>query len=132
MKRFLAFMLVLVMTLSLAACGGGNDAPAQDDAEPKTDASTDTPPVDETEPEPEPEPEQTAIPLQCGDQIDNDNFCMTFESVELLPEFSYSTSEYSSTSLYVEDGYQLVVVKGHFENKGTSAISESAFSSPPL
>ena len=30
MKKFLATLLAMTMTLSLAACGGGNDAPAED------------------------------------------------------------------------------------------------------
>lgn len=38
MKRFLTLLLALVMALSLAACGGGNDTPADD--------ANDTPPAD--------------------------------------------------------------------------------------
>ena len=57
---------------------------------------------------------------------------MTFDSMELLDEYQYKTSEYSSTSLYVEDGYKLVVVKGHFENKSTGAISDSCFNRSAL
>lgn len=124
-KKMLALLLALAMTLALAACGGG-DAPADSappaESEPAQSGA-------ETAPEEEDEtPEVTAIPLQLGGSIDNDRFLMTFDSLELLPEYEYSTSEYSSTSLYVEEGYQLVVVKGHFENRGTSAISDSAFS----
>ncbi|MDE7041530.1 MAG: hypothetical protein K2P10_01945 [Oscillospiraceae bacterium] len=117
------------MTLVLAACGGGGDTPApkeDDPPAPTTDVPPEEEPKDEEPEEPaEPEP-PAAIPLQCGDSIDNDNFKMTFDSVELLSEYSYQTSEYSSTSLYVENGYKLVVVKGHFENKGTSPITDSS------
>lgn len=129
MKRFLALLLAMVMTLVLAACGGGGDTPApkeDDPPAPTTDVPPEEEPKDEEPEEPaEPEP-PAAIPLQCGDSIDNDNFKMTFDSVELLSEYSYQTSEYSSTSLYVENGYKLVVVKGHFENKGTSPITDSS------
>lgn len=128
MKKFLALLLAMVMTLVLAACGGGGDTPApkEDPPAPTTDVPPEEEPKDEEPEEPaEPEP-PAAIPLQCGDSIDNDNFKMTFDSVELLSEYSYQTSEYSSTSLYVENGYKLVVVKGHFENKGTSPITDSS------
>ena len=129
MKKFLALLLAMVMTLALAACGGGGDTPApkeDDPPAPTTDVPPEEEPKDEEPEEPaEPEP-PAAIPLQCGDSIDNDNFKMTFDSVELLSEYSYQTSEYSSTSLYVENGYKLVVVKGHFENKGTSPITDSS------
>ena len=134
MKKILALVLALAMVLSLAACGGGNDAPgAGDNDTPSEDtAPSDVQtPADEPDPEPEPEPEPdpapTAIPVEIGGSIDNDNFLMTFDSMELLDEYKYSTGEHSSTSLYVEDGYKLLVVKGHFENKSTGAISDSAF-----
>ena len=52
---------------------------------------------------------------------------MTFDSLEVLDEFSYKTSEYSSTSLYVEDGYKLLLLTGHIENTGTTAFSDSSF-----
>ena len=78
-------------------------------------------------PSPTPEAEPEAQEVQVGGSIDNDNFVMSFTSVELLDEFSYDTSEYSSTSLYVEEGYKLLVVKGHMENKGTTTISDTAF-----
>lgn len=126
LKKVLSLVLAAVLVLALAACGGG-DAAQGGGSTPSADtpaASTPTPQPEET---PEAPPEESAIPLQCGDSIDNENFCMTFDSMELLPEYSYRTSEYSTTSLYVEEGYQLVVVKGHFENKSTGPISDSAF-----
>ena len=137
MKKVLVLILALALSLSLAACGGGNDTP---DPAPADTPSENTEPADvqepadvpDPEPEPEPEPESTAIPVEIGGSIDNDNFLMTFDSMELLDEYKYSTGEHSSTSLYVEDGYKLLVVKGHFENKSTGAISDSAFAMSAL
>ncbi len=127
-KKILALILAGVLALSLAACSGGDGSDASGSTAPSAAPSQAAEPTDTPEPEDTPEPGPTAIPLSIGDSIDNDNFLMTFDSMELLDEYKYSTSEYSSTSLYVEDGYKLVVVKGHFENKATSAITDSAFS----
>lgn len=125
-KKTLALILTAALVLALTACGGGSDVPEA----PSAGVSGET-----AEPAGTPQPEETpeapsgpeAVPLQYGGSIDNEQFRMTFDSLELLEEYSYKTSEYSSTSLYVEDGYQLLVVKGHFENKSTAAISDSAF-----
>ena len=129
MKRISAAALAAALCLSLCACGGGSgSAPAGTGGE-STAPVTTTAPVATT-----PIPEETeaagpaATPVELGGSITTDNFVMTFDSLELLPEYSYSTSEYSSTSLYVEEGYQLLVVKGTFENVGTTVISDSCFS----
>ena len=129
MKRISAAALAAALCLSLCACGGGSgSAPAGTGGE-STAPVTTTAPVATT-----PVPEETeaagpaATPVELGGSITTDNFVMTFDSLELLPEYSYATSEYSSTSLYVEEGYQLLVVKGTFENVGTTVISDSCFS----
>lgn len=127
-KKILALILAGVLALSLAACSGGDNSDASGSTAPSAAPSQAAEPTGTPEPADTPEPGPTAIPLSIGDSIDNDNFLMTFDSMELLDEYKYSTSEYSSTSLYIEDGYKLVVVKGHFENKATSAITDSAFS----
>lgn len=119
-KLFLAAMAALALT----ACS--SQSTPQSEAAEETEATT-IQEEDTTEAEEETEAEIEAIPLQCGDQIDNENFNMTFDSLELLPEYSFQASEYSTTSLYVEEGYQLLLVKGHMENKSTAAISDNAF-----
>lgn len=130
MKKMIALLLAAMMCLSLAACGSDKAGAGENDPqEPKTeatDAPGETKPA-EVEPEVTPEPEQEAVALSIGDTIDNENFSMSFDSMEILDEFSYKTSEYSSTSLYVEEGYKLLLVKGHIENKSMSAISDSSF-----
>ncbi len=130
MKKMTVLLLAAIMCLSLAACGNDKtEADTNDPQEPKTEA-TDAPVESdpaEAEPEATPEPEQEAVALSIGDTLDNENFTMTFDSLELLDEFSYRTSEYSSTSLYVEDGYKLLLVMGHLENKSMAAISDSSF-----
>lgn len=130
MKRICIAALAAALCLSLCACGGGggSSAPAEtgssEETTPVTTAPVATTPVpEETEPA-----APSATPVEVGGSITTDNFVMTFDSLELLPEYSYATSEYSSTSLYVEEGYQLLVVKGTFENVGTAVISDSCFS----
>lgn len=123
MKRKNAAVLILALCLSLCACGQTADAPAPTDG----DALL---PSDSTQPLTEPVEEDAgveAIPVEMGSSISSDAFEMTFESLELLDEYSYDTSEYSSTSLYVEEGYKLLMLKGHFTNNATAAISDSAF-----
>lgn len=65
------------------------------------------------------------IPVSVGGCIDNEFFTMTFESVEIVDEFSFRTSEYSTHSLFVEDGYKLLIVRGMFINNSTETISSS-------
>lgn len=120
MKKFLALTLAAMLILSLAACGGANQA--SDGGTSSASEEPSTTPSEVTTPEEE-NPASDVIALECGDSIDNESFSMTFDSIEILPEYSYSTGEYISTSLYVEDGYKLLMVKGHFENKSTAAIS---------
>ena len=127
MKKWIALLLAAVLCLSLAACGQSESpvtsTPNQGAAS-MAPAPTAAPETEQTEPT---EPKQEAVVLSIGDKIDNDNFTMTFDSMEILDEYSYKTSEYSSTSLYVENGYKLLLVKGHMENKSTVAISDSSF-----
>lgn len=124
MKKWIALLLATVLCLSLAACGK-NEPPANStQAQNTPSAPTAAPATEQAEPT---EPQQEAVDLAIGDKIDNENFTMTFDSMEILDEYSYKTSEYSSTSLYVESGYKLLLVMGHIENKSTAAISDSSF-----
>lgn len=126
MKKALSLLLTLVMCLSLCACGettSPSTTPSNETAPASTEA---TPTEAPTEPVEE-EPEVEAIPVEIGSSISCDSFEMTLDKVELLDEYSYETGDYSSSSLYVEEGYKLLMLKGHFTNNGTSAISDSAF-----
>ena len=131
MRNTLSLLLSAALALSLAACGGGGGT-SQSSSGSGTDASGSTSGASSSQPEETQDPGPASTPVQIGGSIDNDNFTMTFDSMELLDEYEYRTSEYSTTSLYVEDGYKLVVVKGHFENKSTGAISDSCFNRSAL
>lgn len=133
MRNTLSLLLAAALALSLAACGGGGGTSQSSSGSGSgTDASGSTSGASSSQPEETQDPGPAATPVQIGGSIDNDNFTMTFDSMELLDEYEYRTSEYSTTSLYVEDGYKLVVVKGHFENKSTGAISDSCFNRSAL
>ena len=121
MKKLLPLALSSALLLSLAACGGG-------DADPATQASAEPSAPVEAEATEAPETGLTAQPVELGGTLENDCFKMSFDSVELADEYSYSTGEYSSTSLYVEEGYKLLMLMGHFENVGTSPIADTSFS----
>ncbi len=71
---------------------------------------------------------ENTLSIQMGESIDHKDFSMFFHDLDIFDEYSYDTSDYSSTSLYVEPGYKLLVFTGHFTNLGTSSISESSFS----
>ena len=122
MKKLIALLLAAVLCLSLAACGGKEPTAATDKQTPSTTAPAVQP---ETEAPTEPAPEPVALSL--GDSIETPNLTMRFDSLELMDEYSYSLDEHSSTSLYVEDGYKLLVVQGTIANNGSATFSDSAF-----
>ena len=76
----------------------------------------------------EPPMAEEVIPVDIGGSIETKDFIMTFNTVEVLDDYSYRTSDISTTSLYVEEGYKLLAIRGHFENVGNSTIQDSAFS----
>lgn len=143
MKRMMALWLAAVLCLSLAACGQQAAEPektensqtetaqtpadtgetAQEEEPLEIEAQTDVP---EELPEAE-VPALTATPLALGDQIETAQFTMTFDTLELLPEYDIRLTENSSMSCVVEEGYQVLLVRGHITNTGTSVISDSAF-----
>ena len=128
MKKIIAMLLVMAVCFGLVACGNNTSTTSNTTTTPVTaDPATPAEPESIVENETEPEPEQEVNYLSLGDAIENDKFTMTFESMDILPEYSYKTSEYSSTSLYVENGYKILLVRGHMENTSTSAISDSCF-----
>lgn len=127
MKKIMAMLLMMTVCFGLAACGSNTPGASNTTTTPTTVTPADTTAPADLIVEPETEPKQEVNYLSLGGAIENDKFRMTFESMEILDEYSYKTSEYSSTSLYVENGYKLLLVRGHMENTSTSAISDSCF-----
>lgn len=137
MKKRIALLLALAMCLSLCACGKSEPAkestPTQTGT-PTESESTQTEP-ESTQPETEPEteteeptePPQEPVMVSIGDKIENDAFTMTFDSIDIYDEYSFKTSDYSSTELGIESGYKFLMVRGHFENKSLSTIGDSSF-----
>lgn len=117
-----AVVAVAVVAVALMSSGGSETPEMQ---VPDTMA----PIYEETVPEEivEAPAESDAIQTGLGGSVEHPGFVMTFDSVELLDEYSYDTSEYSSTSLYVEEGYKLLMLKGHFTNLSMGTISDSSF-----
>ena len=120
--------VVVIVILLIVLIGGKKNTPS---AEPiyNNDSFTQTPVI--TSPA-ETEDEASyvapnALPVHFGSSIEHPDFSMSVDSLEILDEFTYATSEHFSTSLYVETGYKLLMLRGHFTNLGTSPISESAF-----
>lgn len=119
--------VVVVLVLVLVLVLGGKDKPAANQPSKNPDVvHQDDVPATVGSPE-QPEPIAEGIPVQCGDVIEHSDFVMTLDYVEIVDEFKYRTSDISSTSLYVEPGYKLLMLRGVFSNQGTSTIQESSF-----
>ena len=115
MKKFLTLLLSGMLVLSFCACGG---------------TTSDDTSVDDESTETTTEKEVTQVNV--GQSIETDYFKMTVDSMEILDDYEFSMSEYSSMSLYVEEGYKLLLVRGTMENLGTEVISDNAFSATCL
>lgn len=124
MKKLFTLLIASVMLLTLAACGE-----AQQTTPPAPEAGESAAPT-EAAPAETPAEESAAVdsvPLKVGDSIENENFTMTFDSVEVVPEYVFSLGDNSTMSLFVEEGYQLLVIRGHMTNNGMSVVSTSNF-----
>lgn len=124
MKKLFTLLIASVMLLTLAACGE-----AQQTTPPAPEAGESAAPT-EAAPAETPAEESAAVdsvPLKVGDSIENENFTMTFDSVEVVPEYVFSLGDNSTMSLFVEEGYQLLVICGHMTNNGMSVVSTSNF-----
>ena len=119
-----AAIVVLIIVL---LASGGKDTPKNPSQ--LNGGQNTTPQAEPQEPTPEGSDAilSDAIPVELGGVIKHSAFVMTFDSLELADEFSFETSEYSSTSLFVEPGYKLLMVRGHFENYHTESISSNSF-----
>ena len=122
-----AVAVIVVVVLIIAFAGGKNNGQSAAIAPATPQQAEDVGEAPQQETTPEEAPEDDVIPVSLGGCIDNENFTMTFDSMDLYDEYSFRTSEYSSTSLFVEDGYKVLVVQGHFTNNSTGTISDSAF-----
>ena len=124
MKKLFTLLIASVMLLTLAACGE-----AQQTTPPAPEAGESAAPT-EAAPAETPAEESAAVdsvPLKVGDSIENENFTMTFDAVEVVPEYVFSLGDNSTMSLFVEEGYQLLVISGHMTNNGMSVVSTSNF-----
>lgn len=124
MKKLFTLLIASVMLLTLAACGE-----AQQTTPPAPEAGESAAPT-EAAPAETPAEESAAVdsvPLKVGDSIENENFTMTFDAVEVVPEYVFSLGDNSTMSLFVEEGYQLLVIRGHMTNNGMSVVSTSNF-----
>lgn len=120
--------VAVVAIIAVVLIMGGKNKNVVPEPEGPASFPTIAPATEATEaPMEEPSVEDNAVPVPLGGVIEHPQFTMTLDSVELVDEYSYRTSEYSTTSLFVEEGYKLLMLKGTFENIGTSAISSSAF-----
>ena len=120
MRKILAFILALVMVLSLAACGGGNDAPS---TEPNDVPDENTEPSDVQTPEDEPEPEPEEV------THDVDRIDMETESGKLV----YTDYEFAGESFYSDyvagDPSKTIILNFDFTNKESKPSGvQSAFS----
>ncbi len=87
MKKTLSLLLALVMCLSLAACGGGNDTPAQDTTE--TPTTTEAPTEMTTE-----VPTEPVVKLALGETASTDLADFTLEASQFTYYVSNNSSNY--------------------------------------
>ena len=140
-KKWLPAVIVgavaIVAIVAVVLIMGGDKKPNDNDPQMQQPGYVDAPasPEEGEVPDMTPNDEPTAaapsvdaIPVEMGGCIETDNFAMTFDTVEVLDDYSYRTSDISTTSLYVEEGYKLLVIRGLFVNAGTSTIQDSSFS----
>ena len=121
--------VAIIAIVVIVAVGGNkteqNPQMQKPDSGKPNQSATIAPPAEEPEKPTDSDLLENAVHVTLGDVIENEFFSMTIDSIDILDEFSYRTSEYSTTSLFVEEGYKLLMIKGHFENRSTVAISDS-------
>lgn len=127
MKKTLFVILAVLLAALLCACGN-KTVENTSSPEPTATAEATATPSPTATPTAEPTPEATpsAPQLQLGDTIENDNFKMTLNSVEVVDRHEFSTSENSTIYSVPENGYRFLLLRGHFENKSTNVIPSSS------
>lgn len=123
MKKYITFMLALLMVLSLCACGQETESVPQNNTVAQNDSASNEvntmPPTDA--------PKASAIAVNFGDVIENENLLMTIETAEIKEELKYQKSSNFSTSLHIDEGKQAFCLIGTIENIGGNEINEWAF-----
>lgn len=127
MRKTLFVILAVLLAALLCACGS-KTVENTSSPEPTATAEATATPSPTATPTAEPTPEATpsAPQLQLGDTIENDNFKMTLNSVEVVDRHEFSTSENSTIYSVPENGYRFLLLRGHFENKSTNVIPSSS------
>lgn len=127
MKKTLSAILAVLLAALLCVCGS-KTVENTSSPEPTATAEATATPSPTATPTAEPTPEATpsAPQLQLGDTIENDNFKMTLNSVEVVDRHEFSTSENSTMYSVPENGYCFLLLRGHFENKSTNVIPSSS------
>lgn len=127
MRKTLFVILAVLLAALLCACGN-KTVENTSSPEPTATAEATATPSPTATPTAEPTPEATpsAPQLQLGDTIENDNFKMTLNSVEVVDRHEFSTSENSTIYSVPENGYRFLLLRGHFENKSTNVIPSSS------
>lgn len=110
LKKLLALLVSAALCLALPACGAPESVPSPSAEPPAT-----------------PAPIHRGTELEMGGSLSTGDFVMSFDALELVPEFTYDTSDISSNSIWVEPGYMLLILRGTFENLSDRVISTDSF-----
>ncbi len=142
MKKTVFTLMLLAMCLSISACGSNGNTDTTETAQETEVASTEPAETKEvieetvqpTELEEEEVPEETEaaeeeneLYVALNETLEADNFVMSFESFEIVPELEIPAGENSWLSPSIDEGYQMAVIKGNFENNSSSTVERYAF-----
>ncbi|MCC8105254.1 MAG: hypothetical protein LIO99_04450 [Clostridiales bacterium] len=104
MKRKIALILAVALSMSITVCAEEENSAGSNDGG-----------------------ENAAINITMDDVIETDKFSMSFETFEIVEDFSIPTGENTSLSPSTEEGYQFALLQGHFESFSSAAIETFVF-----